>query len=398
MANIKTTDLPDVGSLTGSESVVGNQSGNTVKIPLTILNRDPLRKAVETASGGRQTVLYTAKGQPSYMYVLPAFSLEDLNAGLGTGLHPAFTVGGVAKREVFIGVYQGLVSNGELISLPGVDPSNSRNHDSFVSTARANGPGWHCITNAEWSALALWCWKNGFQPRGNNNFGRDIDSKWETGRRQDGGIPGDATGGPAARTLTGSGPASWRHDNSLSGISDLNGNIWEWTPGLRLCAGEFQVIADNDAALNATDFSPTSAAWKAIDGDTGDLITPTFTGTIAGGDYVATTPKSVRIAASGTSDYTVVRGTGGSLEGMTNPGIVPVSADALARLKRLGLYPVAATGLGGDGIWHTQDVERLPLRGGAWYIGAAAGVFALNLDNSRASAGTGFGSRPAFVL
>lgn len=70
---------------------------------------------------------------------------------------------------------------------------------------------------------------------------------------------------------TGSGPVSWRHDNTPFGIADLCGNVWEWAPGMRINAGEIQIIADNDAALTATDFSAGSAAWKAVDGATGAL-------------------------------------------------------------------------------------------------------------------------------
>ena len=74
---------------------------------------------------------------------------------------------------------------------------------------------------------------------------------------------------------------------------------------------------------------------QAIDGDTGLLINPTFTGTIAGGDYVPTTPKSVRYNTSGTANYTLVRTSGQSFEGMTNPGATPVSAAALTVLAEM---------------------------------------------------------------
>jgi len=397
MTDITTQDLPDAQPLSGSETVVGNQSGNTVNIPLTIITKDSLRASVEAASGGRQTVLYTAKGQPSYMYIFPRFNLEDLNMDLGTGPHPMFVVDGDVKRERFIGVYQGKYVDGEFLSLPGVDPTVSQNFDTNVSRARANGPGWGIMTNADWAGIALWCKKNGFLPRGNNDYGRDVDQKWETGRRQDMRAPGDSSGGPAARTLTGSGPAGWRHDNTMSGISDLNGNIWEWVPGLRLCAGEFQVIPDNDAAMNSADFGPTSAEWMAIDGSDGSLIVPTFTGSIAEADYAPTTQNSVRIAESGTANYTLVRSSGSEFEGITNPGGTPVSADALKVLKMLGLFP-ADTGLGGDAIWYTLGSERLPCRGGAWNFGVRGGVFALYLGFARSVAYPYGGSRPAFVL
>lgn len=362
----------------------------------SIFVKDDLRASVEAATGGKVTVLYTASGQPCYMNVVPKFNLEDIDAGLGTGTHPAFIVNGVEKSELFIGTYQGIAKNGEFLSLPGVDPTVSQNFDYFANLARANGPGWHAISSIEFAALAAWCWKNGFMPRGNSNYGRSSDATWETARRVDGGTPGDtSTGG---RTLTGSGPASWRHDNSVGGIADLNGNIWEWSPGLRVVGGEIQVIANNDAALNATDLSATSSAWKAIAGDTGALITPTFTGSIAGGDYVPTTSKSVRYDVSGTANYTLVRASGQSFEGMTNPGSTPVAAAALTVLKKYGLYPVANTGLGGDGFYLNVEGERLAIRGGNWYNGALAGVFAPYLSNARSYTGTSVGSRPAFVL
>lgn len=361
----------------------------------TIFVKDDLRASVEAASGGMQTVLYTALGQPTFMNVIPQFSVEDIDAAMGTGVHPAFIVGGITKSELFVGTYQGIVKNGEMLSLPGVDPTTSVNHDQAVAYARANGVGHHCMTNAEWAAVALWCYKNGFQPRGNTNYGKSSDSAWETGRRQDGLVNGLASG--SARTLTGSGPAAWRHNNTPAGISDLNGNIWEWTPGMRIVGGEIQIIADNNAALNATDFGATSAAWKAINGATGALMTPTFTGTIAGGDYVATTANSVRYAASGTSAYTLVRASGSSFEGMANPGTTPVADAALQVLKKHGLFPVANTGLGGDGFWLDVTGERLPFRGGYWSNGASGGVFALSLSGARSVAYSGFGFRPAFV-
>jgi hypothetical protein len=370
----------------------------------TIFIKDDLRASVEAASGGKQTVLYTASGQPTYMNVIPKFNGQDVDAGLPAGIHPAFIVNGVEKTELFIGTYQGIVKNGELLSLPGVDASTSFNHDQAVAYARACGVGHHCMSNIEFSALALWCRANSFQPRGNTNWGKSSDSAWETARRIDGLAPGTISG--LGRTLTGSGPASWNHDNTPNGISDLNGNIWEWSPGMRIMTGEIQIIANNNAALNTSDFSAASADWKAINGATGALVTPTFTGTIAAGTYVATTTNSVRYAASGTSNYTLVQTVGSSFEGMTNPGVTPVGATALSLLKAYGLYP-AATLLGGtiavpsangDGFWFDVTLERLPIRGGGWYDAATSGVSALSLYNVRAHAGGHIGARPAFVL
>lgn len=346
----------------------------------TIFTKDHLRASVEAATGGKITVLYTAKGQPSYMFVNPHFYIEDVDATLGAGSHPMFIVDGVVRTERFIGAYPGVVKNGELLSLPGMDPSASANFDTFLTYARACGAGWGLATHMDYNGLALWCKKNGFIPRGNTNYGRSSDATYETGVRGDGALPGVTSG--TARTLTGSGPAAWRHNNSHAGISDLVGNVWEWAPGFRLVAGELQVIANNDAAMSTIDLTATSASWKAIDGATGLLVAPGSANT-------------VKIAASGTANYTLVLASGGQLQAMTNPGAVPVSAAALITLKLYGAYPVA-TDLSGDGFWYNVADERVAVRGGNWGSGALAGLFAVAVGGLRSDSLTGVGGRPAF--
>lgn len=363
---------------------------------MTIFVKDDLRASVEAATGGLVTVLYTVAGHPSYMSVIPKFNLQDIDVSLGTGVHPAFIVNGVEKSELFIGQHAGCAKDNNLLSIPGVAPQVSATFDTFRSWAANNGPGWHMMTYAEWAAIALWCWRNGTMPRGNSNWGRDISSPWEVARRVDGGTPGDATG--SGRHYTGSGPASWRHNGQTGGIADLNGNVWEWTGGLRLNNGEIQVLANNDAADNTKDQSRTSTLWKAIKAD-GALVAPGTTGTLkydasgangTGGNVLSDTVTS----RSGNVDVDdLVGGTSQAFEGMGLKAGLAVPAIA----KALCLYPAVA-GLGGDSISVRNHGERLPLAGGDYYTSASSGVFARNISGSRNIEAINIGARPACVL
>lgn len=357
-------------------------------MPLTISVPDTLRRSVEAASGGRNTILYTSKGQPCYMSVIARTDLAAANAALGITDHPAFVVNGVTKSELLVGQYLGSSSNGEMLSLPGVNPLNSITFDAASALARANGAGWHMMSNAEWAAVALACYYAGFQPRGNSNYGRSSDVTSERGVDAATGRLAAASGTATTRTLTGSGPTSWRHDNSAFGIADLCGNVAEWQTGLRVLNGEIQILPNNDAALATADFSSGSTQWKAIDGATGALVAPGSAGTV-----------KFAAANSGTADFTLYRASGGSFEGMVNStGANPVSAEAIKLLKSLCLFPVVSSGLGGDGFYLNAGIEALPYRGGHWSYSAIAGVFSLDCDDPRSNSYAALGARPAFVL
>lgn len=220
-----------------------------------VIIKDYLRSAVEAASGGCQTVLYDDKGFPSIMNIIPKFRLEDVNEGLGTGVHPAFIVGGVEKSEIFISTYKNVIVDGRAISMPGVQFSsvtraNARNY------CKAKGEGWHLMTNHEWAAIALWCAARGIKPTGNTYYGRSHKNKYETGVRFDKGTPGDSSGSPY--TLTGSGPKEWTHDQTHNGIADIVGNRSEHVDLLELREGRFYTTLDNN-------FNLSEESWPAMD-------------------------------------------------------------------------------------------------------------------------------------
>ena len=367
----------------------------------TVFVKDDLRAAIEASTGGLCSVHYTASGQPSYFRWIPRFNLEDLGADYGTGPHPAFVVDGVTRDGIWIGMYPGIIRNGELLSLPGVDPTVSLPYTNFVAAARACGAGYHVMTSAEWAAVALLTAKSGSQPRGNTNWGRAHDAVWETGCRVDRGAPGSTTG--TGRTLTGAGPLTWRHDGSPAGIADLVGNVWEFSPGLRLVDGEIQVLEFNNAATaaNFTDAAP----WKAIRLSDGALVAPGTAGTAKYDSLTAYSDNGVvndlgnfqiddvvdlrnGPAGDGTNNYDYNSMPFNSLAADAGITIPPI-------LRALGLAP-GSLALNGR-IWMRNHGQRYPLRGGDWYVGANAGLGALDLDGPASNAYSNIGARPAKV-
>uniref|UniRef100_UPI00307E18D5 hypothetical protein n=1 Tax=Caldimonas sp. TaxID=2838790 RepID=UPI00307E18D5 len=302
---------------------------------------------------------------------------------------------------LWIGVYTGIVRNGELLSLPGVAPTAGQPYTYYVNAARAAGPGFHVMTNAEWSAIALWCAKNGYQPRGNTNYGRAHDAPWETATRVDGGTPGSATGN--GNTLTGSGPVSWRHDNTPAGIADLVGNVWEFTPGVRLVEGEIQVLANNNAASAA--LFDDSAAWQAVRASDGALVAPGTAGTLKYDSLVAYSDNgTVNDLGNFQIDDTVDFRNGPSGDDSSNydSNSMPFASLAAdtgitvpAILRALCLAP-GSLGLNGR-IYMRNHGKRYPFRGGSRYGGASAGLGALYLSYPASGAYSDVGARLAKV-
>ena len=227
------------------------------------------------APGNR--ILYDDKGLPSVMVEIPQMKMSDLISGGDNSVHPAFIVNGEEKESIFISKYQNCVHEERAYSLPAMVPEHSLTFDTARQYCANKGPGWHLMTAAEYSLIALICHKAGFFPLGNNQYGKDYSESSPSGVAA-------STEEGTGRTMhiyTGTGSLSYSHNNARDGIFDVNGNVSEWTAGKRMVCGEIQLIPDNDAADNSTPQTASAVSWKAIDATTGEFVTPDGSGTTA---------------------------------------------------------------------------------------------------------------------
>ena len=221
-------------------------------------------------------ILYDDKGLPSFMVKIPKMTYAQLGMGESTAVHPAFIVNGTEVDCIYISKFLNIVKDGRAYSLPGEDPQANINFDTARQACESKGIGWHIMTRMEWGLLVRWCQKNGFMPLGNNNWGKhSSESNYKA-------IPTYYVDGKTGRTATGTGPLTWYHDQTPSGIADLCGDNWDWSGGVRSVYGELQVLANNNAADSARSQGASSAEWKAIRASDGELITPDGNGTTSG--------------------------------------------------------------------------------------------------------------------
>lgn len=357
-------------------------------------------------SGGKNSIKWTDDGGdtkkywPSVVVWRPAHKASYYLEGAGDNFHPAFKAGAKMYPGYWAGKYAGpyVTSNAKtlLLSLPGFNGKTNAltgaqvdtSYDTSVTYGTAGGNGSHSITNAEYMEIALDCYNSGFQPKGNNWYGRDVS---DPDTHEYYGVPSYWNGNKIALVLNGSGPLSWFHDGSPFGVWGLNGNFSEVATGFRQKAGEIQVIANNDAALSDCDHSDATGPWKAILQD-GSLVAPETEGTLKY-DALSVVTISTSVTVRTTEGKSHTFGTVTAADGVTIPKIAQL----------LGIAPIGtAAQHGNDFIYIRNDAdatysETLAWRGGYRNSSTKSGVFCLHLSNYRSLQDHNFGSRLAFL-
>jgi len=335
-------------------------------------------------------------GLPSVLVYIPKFKNSDVLTGGNDSTHPAFIVNGKEIDGFWYGKYQCTSYNGIGYSLPFETPATYVTFEKAYSNCYNKGDGWHVSTNAEWAAIALWCKKNGFLPYGNNNYGKDTrESNYKA-------VPVSyESDGRRAKVATGSGPVSWSHDNTIEGVYDLNGNVWEWQAGIRFVWGELQILANNDACDPDNPLNETSTLWRAINASDGALVAPEST--IDAASLSGSTLKLDFADSKWTYGTSIADASNVSRNCLFGDLACTsaVSDNAKILLRSLALLPdsdTATEDYEGDSFFLNNGVaERFVCRGGSWGSGAHAGVFSLHGSHSRAISSGGVGFRCAYV-
>lgn len=244
------------------------------------------------------------------------------------------------------------------------------------------------------TSKAAWMDVAPYAPKGNNNNGSDVNKTSLVFARTD--LAGHTSGfaGQSSRAFTGaariSGVAAVEHtthNGQLSGIVDVNGNMFDTTPGLTNSGG-------GNAGFR---LFPASAAWtstssnSSITGASGviSLIAET-SGGADDGIWFPNDGYSFLVPHAGGTFHPSSSFASATKRAMTD-SIIP---------RQLGTSgsQISTNIFGGDAIYRSAPNDMLPFVGGDWNDVANAGVFSVNLGYTSSNTNAVFGARAVRLL
>ncbi len=320
----------------------------------------------------------------------------------GYALHRAFYNGGAIRPGVFVDKYQCSNNGGIASSIRNGNPLSSNSaHNPFsgltgapsniyagaINAAKTRGTRFFCNTQFIGAALALlanahasastnttycaWYMAGANFPKGNNNNA--------LGDANDATIAYVSDGySNAGKTGSANFPAKVSHNGQLSGVMDLNGNMWEIRLGLTSNGTNYYLLKTSvDVGTITSGNTLATDAWGA-------------TGLAAIYDNIGATYESMQA----TSSFKNIGAAGQVLSAATS-GTAWAAAGA-------GIPLSTGTGgsnqFGNDGLWDYRPNELCVISGGTWIGGSDAGVWALYLGNVRGDSGANVGFRAASYL
>ena len=344
--------------------------------------------AAVASFGDTNKVIFDDVEMPSIMVGVPKMKYSDLITGGTDDVLDVFKVDGVERDVLYISKYQNIVVNNRAYSLPMKLTGYSSSWYTSTYYSQKKGKGWGLAPNGLWSAIMLWCNRNGFLPRGNTNNGGSHENAYQHERGICSQESGDDT---IKKVLTGSGPITWYHDGTEAGVADLCGNVDEWVNGLRIVNCEIQIIPEGNCMKYNCDMSENSPEWKAILPD-GQLVTPGTEGTL---HYGAGNNNRLAIRSGPPEETETWDGTPFGLiepvDGLTIPQIIKANGlmkDTSHIFSTTGHFHYISNG--------GYSSEYMPRRGGYWGSGVEGGIGALKITESRTVGGYGSGFRCAY--
>ena len=330
----------------------------------------------------------------------------------GYALHRAFYDGGAIQQGFFFDKYITSNNNGVASSLKNgivltsgqrgslstavysaLTGAPANNLGGSFAAAKTRGSNFFAASRFQRAALALLAYAHGQAststtycawyhatnnfPKGNNNnaLGDAQDSAILYVADGNGTYPGCGKTGSAnlfARTT---------HNGQNCGIADLNGLVWEFSPGLTS-------DGTNLYALN------TAVSMKSLTGGN-TLATDAFGATGLAANYTSI----------GATYQSLTKTNGWLLTGNATAQVLSAATSGNDWfLTGFGVPITGGTGgsnaFGNDGVYQPAawPNELAPLSGGAWYASSVAGVWALALNNNRTTSDFSFGFRSALYL